>query len=208
MEFVCFSLIILMVCVMCRRSPFFKNKRKNSPFYYSAISIFSFRFSVERRRHICRKCLQKPSTGSEWGHRHENKPEILISLHYNRFEIIDHPGQIFDRVNETFSRRWWWWWRSSSSSSRKWFVLLPSPIIFFFLLKNAKHLRTFSRSFKVNLLLILLLLFVVVCYRSHDIATSFDILLLFFFPGGAHFSCHVMRMNEEQKIRPTRSEEN
>ena len=202
MEFVCFSLIILMVCVMCRRSPFFKNKRKNSPFYYSAISIFSFRFSVERRRHICRKCLQKPSTGSEWGHRHENKPEILISLHYNRFEIIDHPGQIFDRVNETFSRRWWWWWRSSSSSSRKWFVLLPSPIIFFFLLKNAKHLRTFSRSFKVNLLLIfLLLLFVIAVTTSQQV-------LIFFFPGGAHFSCHVMRMNEEQKIRPTRSEEN
>lgn len=154
MEFVCFSLIILMACVMCRRSPFFKNKRKNSPFYYSAISIFSFRFSVERRRHICRKCLQKPSTGSEWGHRHENKPEILISLHYNRFEIIDHPGQIFDRVNETFSRRWWWWWRRSSS--RKWFVLLPSPIIFFFLLKNVKHLRTFSRSLKVNLVVCLL----------------------------------------------------
>jgi hypothetical protein len=47
----------------------------------------------------------------------------------------------------------------------------------------------------------LLLLFVIAVTTSQQV-------LIFFFPGGAHFSCHVMRMNEEQKIRPTRSEEN
>ena len=45
-------------------------------------------------------------------------------------------------------------------------------------------------------LLLFSLLFVIA------VTTSQQVFLYIYFPGGAHFSCHVMRMNEEQKNRP------